>query len=101
WVLPGLAFGLEDFLGTRSFKAGYFVLTKVFRERNFEISFGWGWQRLKGPFGGALWMPFRQCQNAARGIAFAAEYDCTPYSSQDIERHPRGRKQFFPINFGI
>lgn len=101
WKLPGIALGWEDFLGTRSFKGHYIVMTKVFLKENVEVSLGYGWQRIEGLFGGALWAPFRQEKcSLLKGLAFSAEYDATPYKNEHVEKHPRGRKQKSPINFG-
>jgi Exopolysaccharide biosynthesis protein YbjH len=40
YQLPGLAIGLEDFIGTKAFRACYVVLTKVFLKQNLEITLG-------------------------------------------------------------
>ena len=102
WRLPGLAMGCEDFMGTRNFKSYYIVATQVFRENNFEISLGYGWDRIRGLFGGGLWMPFRQHSNPyISGWAIAAEYDATPYHDIHVEKHPKGRKQKTPFNLGL
>jgi len=102
YELPGLAFGMEDFLGTRAFKSYYFVLTQVFLEPGLEWSVGWGGHHIRGFFGGLSWMPFHQCKDKLlRGLLFAAEYDATPYHDENIEPHPEGRVQKSPINFGL
>lgn len=102
YKLPGLAFGLQDFIGTKSFLAKYIVLTQVFINQNLEVSLGYGTNRIKGFFGGILWMPFRRCDNLyLKDITFAAEYDATPYKDAVIEKHPRGRVKKSPINFGM
>lgn len=102
YMLPGLAVGLEDFLGTRNFKARYIVATKVFLKENLEISVGLGAQRIRRWFGGVLWMPFRKsCYEFLSPLTFAAEYDATPYHSEKIEKHPKGRTQKCKINGGI
>lgn len=102
WRLPGLAIGWEDFLGTRNFRDTYLVATKVFLKDNFEISLGYGWERIRGLFGGALWAPYRQCPGSLlSGLAFSAEYDATPYRDKLVEKHPRGRKQKSPFNLGV
>lgn len=102
WRLPALAIGWEDFLGTRNFKDSYIVATKVFLDYDFEFSLGYGWQRIGGFFGGALWMPFRKdCSPYLKGLALSAEYDATPYRRKHIEKHPGGRVKKSPINFGI
>jgi hypothetical protein len=102
YKLPGVAFGVEDFIGTKGFNSRYFVLTKVFLEQNLEISLGYGSRRIRRFFGGLSWQPFRKCGNPwLEGICLAAEYDATPYKDPEIERHPKGRKSKSPINFGI
>jgi hypothetical protein len=100
--LPGFAFGFEDFMGTRSFKSRYAVFTKVFKDANFEISLGWGWQRIHGFFGGMLWVPFRSSNNAYfNQLALALEYDATDYKNESVEKHPDGRRQRTPFNVGV
>lgn len=100
--LPGFAFGMEDFLGTRNFAAKYFVLTKVWKYYDCEASIGYGFDRIRGLFGGLLWMPFRKCDNEyLQGFALAAEYDGIPYRSRNAERHPDGHKQKSKFNLGI
>ncbi len=102
YSLPGLAFGLEDFMGTSAFKARYFVFTQVFLPQNLEISLGWGWHRIRGLFGGVHWIPFRQhCSPLLKNFALVAEYDAIPYHDHRIEKHPHGRDKKSSFNFGI
>ncbi len=102
YALPSLAIGLQDFIGTQSFKSYYIVATQVFLDQNFELSLGYGQQRIRKWFGGALWMPFRKSENEyLKGIAITAEYDATPYKDANIEKHPHGRVKKSPINFGV
>lgn len=102
YKLPGVAIGFEDFLGTQSFVTQYFVLTQVFRDINLEITLGYGHKRIRRFFGGLHWMPFRQSECTwLQNLAFAAEYDATPYKDATVERHPKGRIKKSPINFGI
>lgn len=102
YQLPGLAFGFEDFLGTRSFNARYLVFTQVFRDYHLEISLGAGARRIRGLFGGISWMPFRrQCLPYLEGLSLVAEYDATPYRKEKYEKHPGGRVKKSPINFGL
>lgn len=92
--LPGLAIGLEDFIGTRAFRASYVVLTKVFLEQNFEFSLGFGANRIHKWFGGALWMPFRQTEwKYLKDFSLVLEYDAIPYRDESIEKHPHGRSK--------
>jgi hypothetical protein len=100
--LPGIAIGLEDFIGTKGFHSQYIVLTQVFPKYNLEMSLGCGSQRIKGVFGGLLWMPFRNSeQRYLKNIALAMEYDATPYKDFRYEKHPKGRKVKSPINVGL
>ncbi len=102
YTLPGFAVGLEDFLGTRNFKAKYAVLTQVFMDQNLEVSLGIGAQRIRGWFGGVIWMPFLKSYNPwLQPISLIAEYDATPYKSEKVEKHPKGRSQKCKINGGI
>lgn len=102
YALPGLAFGMEDFLGTRSFKSMYVVLTQVWIDWNLEATLGYGAQRIRGFFGGISWMPFRKCEwEYLRALSFAAEYDAIPYRSKRVELHPKGHVKKSPINFGL
>lgn len=100
--LPGLAVGLDDFMGTRSFKTRYIVATKVFLDYDFELSLGWGGQRIKGLFGGVVWLPFRKSGNPyLKDIAWVAEYDATDYKNPEAEKHPGGRDKKTGINIGL
>jgi hypothetical protein len=100
--LPGFAIGLEDFTGTRAFKAGYIVFTKVFIEGNLEVSIGYGKKRIHGFFGGVHWMPLRHSRwRYLQNLVFTAEYDATPYTFSHLEPHPEGRVKRLDFNFGL
>lgn len=100
--LPGLAIGLEDFIGTKAFQAYYVVLTQVFLKQNLEITIGFGANRINKWFGGMLWMPFRQTSwNYLKGLSFVLEYDAIPYHDENIEKHPKGRIKKTPWQFGL
>jgi hypothetical protein len=100
--LPGLAIGLEDFIGTRAFKAYYIVLTQVFLNQNLEISLGFGANRIHKWFGGMSWMPFRKSSwEYLKGLAFVLEYDAVPYKDETIEKHPKGRIKNTPWQLGL
>jgi hypothetical protein len=100
--LPGLAIGLEDFIGTKAFKAYYVVMTQVFLKQNLEISFGFGAHRIHKWFGGMSWMPFRRTSwNYLKGLAFVLEYDAIPYKDETIEKHPEGRIKHTPWQLGL
>ncbi len=102
YELPGIAFGLEDFIGTKSFHAAYFVLTQVFMDYDLEVSLGIGTNRIRGFFGGIHLMPFRKCSwPYLNMLTLVAEYDAIPYQHESREPHPKGRVKNSPINFGI
>lgn len=102
YTLPGLAIGLEDFIGTRSFKTYYVVLTQVFLKQNLEISFGYGAHRIHKWFGGLVWMPFRhKSMKLLQPLAIVLEYDSIPYRDEVIEKHPKGRIKRTPWQVGL
>lgn len=102
YTLPGIAFGYEDFIGTRAFKGRYLVFTQVLPQWNLEATLGFGEKRIRGLFGGVSWMPFRHhCNQYLRGLAFVAEHDAIPYQSKTSEPHPAGRNQKYKINYGL
>ncbi|MGA8165536.1 MAG: YjbH domain-containing protein [Waddliaceae bacterium] len=102
YLLPGIAVGWEDFIGTKSFQALYIVATQVFPNYNVEMSLGYGNQRIRDVFGGIMWVPFRKSGNRyLKDLSFAAEYDAIPYRSKKREPHPDGRIKKSPINFGM
>lgn len=102
YKLPGIAFGFEDFLGTRSFRSEYVVLTQVFIDYDFEVSLGYGAKRIRGFFGGFNLMPFRRTRwTYLQQLSLTAEYDATAYCSKTREPHPKGRVKKSPLNYGI
>lgn len=102
YSLPGLAIGLEDFIGTKAFHAYYIVLTQVFLKQNLEISFGYGANRIHKWFGGLIWLPFRHSRKTyLKDLGFVLEYDAIPYHDETLERHPKGRKKHTSWQFGI
>lgn len=102
YELPGVAVGMEDFMGTRAFEANYIVLSQVLLKYDLEVSLGYGSARLKKWFGGLHWVPFRKCKKSLfRSLCFVAEYDATPYKDVLVEPHPHGRNSNSPINFGV
>ncbi|MDR3625090.1 MAG: YjbH domain-containing protein [Chlamydiales bacterium] len=101
YCLPGIALGLEDFLGSQLFESKYVVLTQEWPNLNFEASFGYGTGRIGGFFGGIAYSPWRKCENYWNGLSFVAEYDPTDYENSKVELHPFGRVKKFPINYGI
>ncbi len=102
YELPGVAIGLEDFIGTKAFHAYYLVLTQVFLKQNLEISFGYGANRIRKWFGGMVWMPFRHSPwSYLDPLSIVFEYDAIPYKDETIERHPEGRAKYTPWQFGL
>lgn len=100
--IPGLAIGLEDFMGTSSFKAYYVVLTQVLINYNLELTLGYGAHRIHKWFGGMNWMPFRNSSyKYLQNLSFVMEYDAIPYKDELVEKHPKGRVKRSPINAGI
>ncbi|NGX39168.1 MAG: hypothetical protein KR126chlam1_00490 [Chlamydiae bacterium] len=98
---PLLAFGLDDFIGTKRFSSRYVVATKTFLDWNLECSLGWGWGRIKGPFGGASWTPFRQtCFPFVKDLSFIVEYDANDYKKHQGE-HFKGRSVSSRVNGGL
>lgn len=102
YQLPGVAIGLEDFIGTKAFRAYYVVLTQVFLKHNLEVSLGYGGGRIHGFFWGMAWMPFLGSSwPSLRNLSFVLEYDAIPYHDETIEKHPKGRKKLTPLQIGL
>lgn len=102
YQLPGLAIGMEDFLGTRAFEAYYIVLTQVFLNLNMEVSLGYGANRIRKWFGGMVWIPFRKSKwTYLKDLSFALEYDAIPYKDEFIEKHPKGHVKYTPWHLGM
>lgn len=102
YQLPGVAIGVEDFLGTKSFNASYIVATQVLMDKNLEVSLGFGGGRIGGFFGGFHIMPFRKTTwDFLQMLALTAEYDATSYHRSKREPHPKGRVKKSPLNYGI
>jgi len=75
-VMPAIAVGATDLLGTELFRGQYVVATKTFgAARNIEASIGYGRARVDGLFAGARWTP----QSAPRW-SLVAEYDANDYA---------------------
>jgi len=97
--LPGIAVGWNDCLGTKAFQSKYVVITQVVPALNLEGSLGYGWERIRGFFGGIAFYPFRTWGGMwLEGISLTAEYDAVHY---DCDPHPRGRDQKSRINYGL
>lgn len=101
YLLPGIAVGYEDFMGTKGFEARYGVITQVIPCWNLEMSLGYGQKRYNRWFGGVTWAPFRHhCNPYLKDLAFVAEHDATAYQSRSREPHPDARSRNYRINFG-
>jgi hypothetical protein len=100
---PGLVLGFDDILGTRSFRSTYIVATQVFKQFNFNISLGYGFDRIHKLYGGIEWMPFYNCYALPlfRTLSFVTEYDATNYTNPVREPHPDGRDRKTHWNIGL
>ena len=81
-VLPGIAIGVDDFIGIKRFRNYYVVATQMWLPLGLECSVGWeaGQRSRHGPtagfFGGAAWFPFWNGDHSfLEGFALAAEVD--------------------------
>jgi hypothetical protein len=101
YMLPGFAFGFDDFLGSKLFYSQYVVMTQEWPKYNTEATIGYGWGRIQGLFAGIALSPFRKCDSFLKGLTLAIEHDAVNYSDPVSEPHPDGRYQKFPINFGL
>jgi hypothetical protein len=100
-MLPLIAIGADDVIGTCRFNSQYAVMTKKILNWNLECSLGWGKGRLKGWFGGAAWTPFRNLDiPLLKWVTILAEYDAINYKKHEHE-HPSGRKVKSRINAGL
>jgi hypothetical protein len=100
-MLPSLAVGIDDFIGTKRFNSYYVVATKEWTEYNVEATLGYGWKRLKGFFGGIAWTPFRfEGPVFLKDLSLIAEYDAIDYKKHRHE-HPEGRDVKSRINIGL
>jgi hypothetical protein len=100
---PGVAIGVDDFLGTKKFTAYYLVGTYVCPKYGMEGSLGWGRGRYsRGPsqgfFGGLNWFPnWKSFCEWKRGFVLSMELDPTNY---DKDPHPRRVISHSAFNFG-
>jgi len=107
YALPGFAFGIEDFMGSKLFTNYFVVATHVWSLIGLETSLGWGAGRYshgpsRGFFGAASWHPYFHLNNIfLEGICLSAEYDPIDYSNSEREPHPDGRISNFPVNCGL
>lgn len=106
YSLPGIAFGVDDFMGTKKFLTYYAVATQVLIDYGLEGSVGWGAGRYtRGPsrgfFGGINWFPLYHCPiKCLQGLCLSVEYDPTNYKDPKREPHPDGHVSHTPINYG-
>ncbi len=107
YAIPGIAIGIDDFIGSKKFTTYYVVGTMVWINANLETSIGWGAGRYthgpsRGFFGGGVWFPFWSCGfSLFEGLGLALEYDPTNYKDPKREPHPEGRHSSTPLNFGV
>lgn len=99
-LVPNIAIGWNDFLGTCRFQSFYVAATKEFLPWNLEATFGWGKGRIQGFYGGAAWTPFRKGESILKNFSIVAEYDANNYQKH-IHEHPDGRKVKNRINAGV
>lgn len=103
--LPGIAFGFDDFVGTKTFNSIYLVGTQVFPKLNLEFSLGYGKRRMCGWFWGMQFLPFRHTRfpslRLLENLCFNVEYDPIDYTNPEIEPHPKGHEKKSDINLGL
>lgn len=92
YTFPGLAIGLEDFLGSKLFYSYYIVMTKIFLNLNIETSLGIGGGcfkgKSKGLFGAISWFPFLYSSSFLKSLGLTLEYDPIDYSNPKKAPHP-------------
>lgn len=93
-VLPALAFGAEDFFGTKLFESYHLTASKTFGD--FDFTAGFGAKRIDGLFGGVryspAWLP---------NWALLIERDKTDFS-RDIRREFTGvARRGTSTNYGV
>lgn len=77
WIIPSIAFGVVDMMGTELMKAWYGVAT--WRYKNFALSLGYGTDRFNGFYGGIEWDIFDW-------LTFKAEYSPLDYTQDGYEK---------------
>lgn len=92
YAFPGIAIGVEDFLGSKLFYSYYIVMTKVFLKLNMETSIGLGGGcfhgKSKGFFGAVSWFPFFTSSSFLKTFGLTIEYDPIDYSKPEKSPHP-------------
>lgn len=99
-ILPELAVGWNDFLGSCRFYSIYGVATQQILDLNLEATIGYGSGRINGFFGGLAWTPWRNSEYFWKGLSFAAEYDANDYGNHGHE-HLKGRNVSCRVNGGV
>lgn len=100
-ILPTIAVGADDFMGTKRFNSQYIVITQQVLPWNLEWTLGWGRKRIHGFFGGLGWSPFRHSELPfLKNLSLLMEYDAINYKHHYHE-HPKGRKVDSRINAGL
>lgn len=97
--LPEIAFGLNDFMGSKFFRSWFIAATQSFLKYNLELTGGWATGRMQGFYGALGWTPFRQKYSCLKNLSLLVEYDCNDYKNCPCE-HPLGRKVKHRINYG-
>lgn len=102
YALPGFAFGMEDFEGSKFFFGQYFVFTQVLPRFNAEITLGYGLDRMSGFFGAMALSPWRHYDSIFFSpITFIAEWDPIDYEDMNVEPHPGARRKKSKVNWGL
>lgn len=70
---PQISLGVQDFFGTEVFEAQYVALSKQLGD--FDLSLGYGHDRIDGPFGGLRYTPSK-----FPSLSLVAEYNAYDYS---------------------
>ena len=78
WIIPSIAFGVVDMMGTELMKAYYGVAT--WRWGDFAATIGYGDDRFNGVFGGIEW-------DITEWLTFKAEYSPLDYNYDRVGRH--------------
>ncbi|MFQ6079198.1 MAG: YjbH domain-containing protein [Thermodesulfobacteriota bacterium] len=87
---PAVAFGMQDFHGTKLFSSKYLALSRQFYPLDFTV--GYGLDRLSGPFAGLEWA-------VTDRLGFMAEYNPIEYEQDPVDA-PAGKAKI-PVNFGM
>ena len=98
---PELAFGFNDFIGTKRFHSVYVVATQNILPWDLELTLGWGKGRIHGVFAGLAWSPLRKVSwKWIRNLSLCLEYDANDYKAHRYEHH-EGRTVKNRFNIGL